>query len=302
LFVFHSMMEDATDIFSRLQPRLLGAAYRMLGSMAEAEDVVQDTWLRWHGAGQSEVDNAEAWLIATTTRRAIDRLRSAHHNREQYVGIWLPEPVLTEEPTTPEQVNEVSNDLSIAFLTVLERLGPEARAAFLLHEVFDEDYTQIASALGKSEAACRQIVHRAKHQLMQDRKRYIVSRDDHRRLMRRFAQALARGDMSDMKDMLAESAVLVGDGGGVVTSFPKPLMGGERIAQLLFAPTLRPENGVRIELAQINGELGVLRYLHGQLESAQSYVSDGRHISHIYVQRNPEKLRRIAAHAAMRVQ
>jgi RNA polymerase sigma-70 factor (ECF subfamily) len=120
--------------------------------------------------------------------------------------------------------------------------------------------------------------------------------------MRRFAEALARGDITGMKDMLAESAVLVGDGGGVVTSFPKPMMGGERIAHLLFAPTLRPENGVRIELAQINGELGVLRYLHGQLESAQSYVSDGRHISHIYVQRNPEKLRRIAAHAATRVQ
>ncbi|MCC8363743.1 RNA polymerase sigma-70 factor [Lysobacter sp. A6] len=295
-------MEDATDTFSRLRPRLLGAAYRMLGSLAEAEDVVQDAWLQWHEADQASIDNAEAWLVATTTRRAIDRLRSAHTNREQYVGIWLPEPVLTDGPTTPEQLNEVSSDVSIAFLLVLERLAPDARAAFLLHEVFDADYAEIAKTLGKSEAACRQIVHRAKAQLLEDRKRYVVTQDAHQRLMKRFAEALSTGDFLGLKDMMDESAVLMGDGGGVVQSFPEPMVGGERIAQLLYAPSLRPENGMRIELALINGNVGLLRYFNGELESAQSYVSDGEHIQRIYVQRNPEKLRQILSHRPLHLQ
>lgn len=295
-------MESATDLFTRHRPRLLGAAYRMLGSMAEAEDVVQDTWLRWHDADRDAIDNPEAWLIATTTRRAIDRLRSAHHHREQYVGIWLPEPVLTDGPATPEQVNEISSDLSIAFLTVLERLAPDARAAFLLHEVFDADYAEIAKTLGKSEAACRQIVHRARQQLLEDRKRYVVPPDAHQRLLRRFADALEKGDFAGLKSMLDDSAVLMGDGGGVATSFPEPMIGGTRIAQLLYAPNLRPGNAIRVELANINGDIGVLRYMHGELESAQSYVSDGQRIVRIYVQRNPDKLRRIKAHQALSVQ
>jgi RNA polymerase sigma-70 factor (ECF subfamily) len=187
-------VEDALQIFSRLQPRMLGTAYRMLGSLAEAEDVVQDVWTRWHGADTENVDNAEAWLVATTTRRAIDRLRQARAEREKYVGIWLPEPVLTYGPVTPEQLHEASSDLSVAFLIVLERLAPEARAAFLLHEVLDVDYDEIARILDKSEAACRQIVHRAKSQLRDERARYAVSREAHERLMRRFVDAVATGN------------------------------------------------------------------------------------------------------------
>lgn len=295
-------MEDATELFGQLRPRLVGAAYRMLGSSAEAEDIVQDVWLRWHEADKAAIDNPEAWLIAATTRRAIDRLRAAHVQREQYVGMWLPEPVLTDGPATPEQVNEISHDLSIAFLTVLERLAPDARAAFLLHEVFEADYADIAKTLGKTEAATRQIVHRAKRQLAEDRKRYLVTDQAHQSLMRRFADALSRGDFTGLKDMMSESAVLVGDGGGFVNSFPKPLVGGERVARLLFAPTLRrAENGLRIELAEINGTIGVLRYLDGELESAQSFVSDGERIQRVYVQRNPQKLARIRAHHSLQV-
>ncbi|MGO4222408.1 RNA polymerase sigma-70 factor [Lysobacter sp. TAF61] len=287
-------MEGATDIFTRLQPRLLGVAYRMLGSVAEAEDVVQDVWLGWHNAS-ADVADPEAWLVTTTTRRAIDRLRKARSDREHYVGIWLPEPVLTEGPTTPEQLQEASSDLSIAFLTVLERLAPEARAAFLLREVFDADYGEIAATLDKSEAACRQIVHRAKSQLREERPRYVVSADAHQRLMRRFAEAWNNADFHAMKDMMAESATLVGDGGGIVTSFPKPMVGGQRIAQLLFAGTLRRNEKMEIRLTQINGRMGVLRYFDGKLESAQSYDTDGERITQVFVQRNPEKLRRIAA-------
>jgi len=289
-------VEDPIQIFSRLQPRMLGTAYRMLGSLSEAEDVVQDVWTRWHDTDVDRVDNAEAWLVATTTRRAIDRLRQARTEREKYIGIWLPEPVLTDSPATPEQLQEASSDLSIAFLTVLERLAPEARAAFLLHEVLDVDYGEIARILDKTEAACRQIVHRAKSQLRDERPRYAVSDDAHQRLMRRFVAALSTGDFAAIKGMLAESAELIGDGGGIVTASPEPWVGGQRIAQLFYAPTLRSEYAVRVEIATINGRWGVLRYMRGELESAQSYDTDGERIQRIYLQRNPEKLRRIAAH------
>lgn len=290
-------MEGATDIFVQLQPRLLGVAYRMLGSLAEAEDVVQDVWLSWNDAESSQVADPEAWLVTATTRRSIDRLRLARIDRERYVGIWLPEPILTEDsPATPEQLQEASSDLSIAFLSVLERLAPEARAAFLLREVLDADYTEIARTLDKSEAACRQIVHRAKSQLREERPRYVVSAESHQRLMRRFAQAWSNADFQAMKEMMAESATLVGDGGGIVTSFPKPMVGGQRIAQLLFASTLRHKHDLQIKLASINGRLGVLRYFGDELESAQSYDTDGERIVRIYVQRNPEKLQRIAGH------
>jgi len=297
-------MEDATATFGRLQPRLLGVAYRMLGSMAEAEDVVQDVWLRWHDTDTRRVDNAEAWLVASTTRRAIDRLRLARAHREQYVGIWLPEPVLTdsEQAPSPEQVEEAASDLSIAFLTVLERLAPDARAAFLMHEVFEADYAQIAQVVGKSEAACRQIVHRAKAQLRDERPRYHVPEDVHRRLMQRFLDAVASGDFSAMKALMSESAVLVGDGGGFVTSFPRPMVGGDRVAALLYAARLRFKQDLRHELAIINGHLGLLRYVRDELESVQSFQTDGEHIVNVYVQRNPEKLRLISAHHVLRLQ
>ncbi len=292
-------MEDAIQIFSRLQPRMLGTAYRMLGSLAEAEDVVQDVWTRWHGADTGEVDNPEAWLVATTTRRAIDRLRQARMEREKYVGIWLPEPVLTDGPVTPEALEEASSDLSMAFLIVLERLAPEARAAFLLHEVLDAGYDEIARILDKSEAACRQIVHRAKSQLRDGRARYVVSAEAHRRLMSRFVAAVSGGNFAVMKSLIAESAELRGDGGGVVQSFPKPLVGGKRIAQLLYAPSLRASIGMRVELVTMNGRAGMLRYLHGTLESAQSFETDGERIVGVYVQRNPDKLRRILANRVL---
>lgn len=293
-------MDAATATFHDLRPRLQGIAYRMLGSLSESEDIVQDVWLRWHAADKGSVNNAEAWLVATTTRISIDRLRSAKVRREQYVGIWLPEPVLTEWPATPEDIEELSNEVSVALLTVLERLTPEARAAFLLREVFDMDYGEVAETLGKSEAACRQIVRRAKAQLRQEQPQRAVPSAVHRKLVRRFADVLAQGDFAGMKSMLADTAVLMGDGGGYVTSFPRPMVGGPRIAQLLFAATLRYKDALRIELAMINGQHAVLRYIGDELESAQSYESDGERITRVHVQRNPEKLARLVAALAQR--
>lgn len=288
-------MEDATETFARLRLRLQGIAYRMLGSTAEAEEVVQDAWLRWHEADRAAIANTEAWLVTIATRIAIDRLRAAKVQRAHYVGLWLPEPQLADSPLSPEQVLERADDLSMAFLTLLERLAPEARAAFLMREVFDADYDELAQTIGKSEAACRQMVSRARAQLREARPRYDVTPEAHLRVMRQFADALAQGDFTSLKSMLAEDAELIGDGGGKVPSFGKPMRGGTRIAQLFYATSLRFKASVRIELAVINGQWGVLRFIDGALESAQSYETDGERVVRIHVQRNPDKLVRIAA-------
>ncbi|UPG88455.1 RNA polymerase sigma-70 factor [Luteibacter aegosomaticola] len=291
-------MSATTATFIALRPRLHGIAYRMLGSVPEAEDVVQDVWLRWHGTDATGIDNPEAWLVTATTRRAIDQLRAARTRREQYVGIWLPEPVLTDDGATPEDLQELASDVSVAFLALLERLAPEARAAFLLREVFDEGYPEVARVLGKSEAACRQLVHRAKEQLRDERPRFEVNQATHASLVRGFASAMASGDFRAMRDMLAPDAQLLGDGGGHVTSFPKPMEGGSRIAQLLFAPSIRNDRGMRIELTRVNGELAILRYFSGALESVQTFAIANGRITAIHVQRNPEKLARLVARQA----
>lgn len=287
-------MNDDLLAFDPLRPRLQAIAYRMLGSVAEAEDLVQDVWLRWHASDRDTIENAEAWLVSVTTRLSIDRLRAAKVHREHYAGIWLPEPQLTASPLTPEQMTERTDDISIAFLRLLERLTPEARAAFLLREVFDADYDEVAKAVGKSEATCRQLVSRAKVQLRDERPRFAVSHEIHFRLLSLFAQALKAGEFAKINAMLAEDAQLMGDGGGKVPSFPKPLEPGRRIAQLFYAAYLRFGNRLDIELAVINGRWGLLRFIDGELESAQSFDTDGERIVRIYVQRNPDKLIRLS--------
>ncbi|MBX3627212.1 MAG: RNA polymerase sigma-70 factor [Rhizobacter sp.] len=287
--------EDPTAVFARLRPRLQGIAYRMLASVAEAEEVVQDAWLRWHDAQASPPDNGEAWLVTVTTRLAIDRLRATKVAREHYAGMWLPEPMLTETADSPQDVLERADDLSVAFLMLLERLSPEARAAFLLREVFDVDYPEVARMVGKAEPACRQLVSRAKKQLTEERPRYRVTPDMHHRLLSGFAQAMTLGDFSALRAMLAEGAELIGDGGGKVLAFPKPLQGGQRIAQLFYAAHRKLRNRQRVQLVRLNGEWGLLRFIDGVLESAQTYETDGERILRIRVQRNPDKLARIAA-------
>ncbi|QRP65071.1 sigma-70 family RNA polymerase sigma factor [Rhodanobacter sp. FDAARGOS 1247] len=189
-------MDAATATFHDLRPKLQRIACRMLGSASESEDIVQDVWLRWHEVDRESIHNAEAWLVATTTRVSIDRLRSTRARRELYVGIWPPEPMLAEWPATPEDIEELSSEVSIAFHTVLECLAPEVRATFLLREVFDVDYGEVAEMIGKSEAACRQIVHRAKTQLRQKRPLRTVSSEACQKLTRRFTEALAQGDFA----------------------------------------------------------------------------------------------------------
>lgn len=288
-------MDDATLTFNRLRPRLQGIAYRMLGSMAEAEEVVQDAWLRWHEAARDTLDSADAWLVTVVTRLSIDRLRAAKVEREHYIGTWMPEPTLTGAPDTPEQLLERADNVSVAFLAVLERLAPEARAAFLLREVFDADYEDVARTLGKTETACRQLVHRAKAQVLDARPRFSVPRETHQRLLRAFADAAARGSLQDLKALMSEDAELLSDGGGKVPSFGKILRGSQRLAQLYFAVWRRMgAAAVRVEVVDINGEPGLLRFIDGQLESAQTFEIENDRIVRIRAQRNPDKLARIA--------
>lgn len=287
-------MDDPTLTFDSHRRRLQGIAYRMLGSVAEAEEVVQDAWLRWHDADKSSFDSAEAWLVTVVTRLSIDRLRAAKVQREHYIGPWMPEPTLTDGPDTPEQLLERADNISVAFLAVLERLAPEARAAFLLREVFDADYDEVARTLGKSEAACRQLVHRARLQVQEARPRFSVPRETHQRLLRAFADAAARGSLQDLKALMAEDVELIGDGGGKVQTFSKMLRGSQRLAQLYYSLWRRMGSGVRMELVDINGEPGMLRFLDGELESAQTFEIENDLIVRIRAQRNPDKLARIA--------
>ncbi|WP_368641455.1 RNA polymerase sigma-70 factor [Castellaniella ginsengisoli] len=290
-------MSDATLTFNHHRPRLQRIAYRMLGSWAEAEDVVQDAWLKWHAADHATLANIEAWLVSVTTRLSIDRLRSVKSRREHYIGAWLPEPDLTDladAAPSPEQALEHAHDVSYALLAVLERLAPEARAAFLLRDVFDEDYGEIARVLDRTEAACRQLVHRARIRLKDERKPAAVAPETQHKLLRAFAQAASTGDFTALKSVLAADAQLVGDGGGKVASFGVPLLGGQRIAQLYLATCLRYRGQVRCEVALAGGQWRLLRFIDGKLESAQYLETDGTRITRIHAQRNPEKLAGLA--------
>lgn len=289
-------MYESEATFERLRPRLLGIGYRMLASVHDAEDLVQDAWMRWHeddGRAQEGVQNAEAWLVTMTTRMAIDRLRAAKVRRTAYPGFWLPEPWEEAAPQTPEQVRELADDVSIAFLVLLDRLTPESRAAFLLREVFDADYEQVAAVIGKSEVAARQIVSRAKALLRDAKPAPSIQAASQHALLRGFADALSRGDFNGLQALLAQHSELLSDGGGVVPSFGKALLGARRIAQLYLAVYLKYGERMRLKLALLNGQWSLLRFINGELESAQAFETAGGCIVRIHVQRNPVKLERL---------
>ena len=288
-------MGQSVDAFTALRPRLFAIAYRMLGTRADAEDLLQDAWLRWHAVDPSTLQSAEAWLVTVVTRMAIDRLRAAKTERAAYVGFWLPEPLVALDLHTPEAAAEQAGELSVALMWVLERLAPEERAAYLLREVFDQDYADIAATLDKSEAACRQLVHRAGERVQREQPRFAVSREAHRRVLERFMAAARSGTRDTLQALLAEDVELVGDGGGKVPSFGKILRGAFRIANLFFATTRRFPHGVAYRMVMLNGEPGLLRHVNGQLESVQAFVTDGERIVAIYAQRNPDKLAGVSA-------
>lgn len=281
-------------VFDGLRARLFGVAYRMLGVRADAEDVLQDAWLRWRDADHGALQSAEAWLVTVVSRLSIDRLRASRREREAYVGSWLPEPIVTLEERTPETAAELASDVSVAFLHVLERLGPEERAAFLLRQVFDYDYEEIAHVLGKAEAAVRQMVHRAGERVRQERPRFQVAPDTHRQLLEKFVAAARSGRRDQIRALLDDEVLTIGDGGGKVPSVHGGMRGGDRVTNLYWAHSLRLGPRLEYRIAMINGEPGFLRYVDGLLESANAVVTDGERIVAVYAVRNPDKLVNIA--------
>ena len=279
-----------TEAFEPLRPRLFGLAYRMLGSRAEAEDILQEAYLRWHQTDRQAIENPEAWLVTTTSRLAIDRLRRLKTEREAYVGPWLPEPIVSPVPPPDRDVN-LAEDLSIAFLALLERLAPDERAAFLLHEAFDVDYTQIAQVLGKSAAACRQTVHRARARVRGERKRFDASEAAKRSLLQAFRTALEARDEKTLLALFAPDATWTADGGGKVAAAPRPIFGADQIVHVLLG--LREKFWAVdrvVEIATVNGEPGLWIHDGGRPVAVMAIETDGERILKAYVVVNPEKL------------
>lgn len=281
---------NAETTFETHRPRLFGLSYRLLGSRSDAEDVLQDTWLRWQQVDKAGIRDAEAWLVTAATRLGIDRLRAARTQRERYIGPWLPEQSEIDESPTPEHSADVAEQVSLAFLAVLERLGPEERAAFLLKEAFDYDYAQIAPLLGQSEANCRQMVHRARERVQAGRPRFEVAPEHHRRLLERFMDAARRGDQPAITALLREDAQLVSDGGGKAQAVTRPLLGAVRIARLFWAAYRRQDPAITWRMGRVNGEPAILRYRNGRLVAVMVAVSDGDRIIELYSVINPDKL------------
>lgn len=289
---------------------LRGLAYRMLGSRAEAEDIVQEAWLRWAAVDEAVVLHEAAYLSRVVTHLCLDRLRSAAVQREQYVGVWLPEPLLDDALADhavpgPEQQAERAQDVSVAFLLALQRLAPLERAAFLLHDVFDLDHAELARHLERSEAACRQLVSRARKHVQAGYTRHEVSEDEGQRLFAAFAAAVRSHDTQALARVLADDVVLLADGGGLVSAVPRPLQGRTRVAQAFIGFARLPgSRGWRLEPARVNGMPGVLLFddqdggrLVQTLALAPARAAPGC-IGAVYVQRNPDKLRRVTRQPA----
>jgi RNA polymerase sigma-70 factor, ECF subfamily len=287
------------DVLEQERPRLRALAYRMLGSMADADDVVQDVAERWHRlgpAGRAELDRPGAWLTTVCTRRALDQLDSARRRRESYVGPWLPEPVLTS--SDPAEDVELADSLTLGFLVVLDRLAPLERAVFLLADVFREPFADIALAVGRSEEACRQLASRARRRV-RDERRVVVSPPldgaDQSRLLHAFVAACVAGDVEGLKQLLVDDVVLVSDGGPHVRAARRPVLGPHRVSRLMLGLVGRFPADAAVELRDVNGEPGLLATREGRVWFVLVCETDGEQIVAIRIVLNPEKLQYLAA-------
>ena len=277
------------DVFARHRSLLFTVAYEMLGSAADAEDVVQETWLRWAGVDHAVVLDPRAYLVRIVTNQALNRLRSQARRREDYVGEWLPEPLLTSPDVAADL--ELAESLSMAMLTVLETLGPAERAVFVLHEVFDTPYDEIAEAVGKSPAAVRQIAHRARDHVAARRPRMPVSTTEQQEVVDRFLDAIRNGDLQSLLDVLAPDVVVVADGGGLAPAFRRPVEGAQRVAGLLVGGLRSVDFDAKA--VWLNGAPAILLDIGGQLDTAVSLAVENGRIIRIYAMRNPHKLARL---------
>ncbi|MGO8870897.1 MAG: RNA polymerase sigma factor SigJ [Acidimicrobiales bacterium] len=293
-----------TDLFERERPRLVGLAYRMLGTLADAEDVAQDAWLRWRTLEPGQVDRPEAWLTTVTTRIALDHLRAARRRRETYVGPWLPEPLVSMTGTTssgPAEAAELADSLRLGFLAVLDELTPVERAVFLMADVFAVPYADIAGAVSKSEVACRQIASRARHRVR--RRAPGPPRGGRTRTERRVVEellaAVAAGDIDAVLARLAPDAVCVSDGGASVRAARRPVVGADRVARFLVNLTARTAGRTSARPAWVNGDVGAVVSLDGHIDLVSCFEIEAGRVGVIRLIRNPDKLARIGLPARL---
>ena len=266
----------------------------MLGSVADAEDMVQETYLRWQASSEEEIRSPRAFLVTIVSRLSINHLQSARAQREQYVGQWLPEPLLTGVGSDPYEIAHIDESISMAFLVLLERLTPMERAVFLLREVFDHEYFEIAAILGQKEASCRQILHRARQHIAAGRARFDASRQQHEQLLQQFLAAASDGNLEAMVELLSSQVVLHSDGGGKSAAVPNLVYGADNVARAILGGLARlvPKNLVG-RMAQINGRTGVVSYLDGRPYSVFTIeIAEGR-VQSVFIVTNPEKLARL---------
>jgi RNA polymerase sigma-70 factor (ECF subfamily) len=279
---------DGSAEFERQRARLMGVAYRILGSVADSEDAVQEAWIRWHSTDRSQVDNAAAFLTTVVTRLALDRLRRAKSRREAYTGTWLPEPIATEND--PATSVELADSMSMALLVVLETLSPLERAAFVLREVFQLPYAEVAATLGREEAAVRQLVHRARGRVNERRPRFQADRVKHRETVEAFVTACASADFEGLVAILAPDVVVISDSGGVATAPRRPVHGADKVARLMLGIAAKATPDMAYGFEVFNGQLGLVLRQEGRPMSALSFtVTDGV-VQTVHVVVNPAKL------------
>ncbi|WP_329520797.1 RNA polymerase sigma-70 factor [Spirillospora sp. NBC_01491] len=284
-------VDSATEAFVAHRNLLFTVAYEMLGSAADAEDVLQETWLRWVGVELDTVRDQRAYLVRIVTRQALDRLRALRRRKESYVGPWLPEPLLTA-PDVADDV-ELAESVSMAMLLVLETLTPTERAVFVLREVFDLEYGEIAEAVDKTPAAVRQIAHRARAHVAARRPRGAVSAADTRDALQAFQRAIETGDLQSLLDILAPDVVALSDGGGIKHALPRPILGAAKVVRLLATGWYKRGTGMSVEPVQINGGPALLVRLDGELDGVLAVRVENGRVTGLYHVRNPEKLSRI---------
>ncbi|MEP7054141.1 MAG: RNA polymerase sigma-70 factor [Actinomycetota bacterium] len=289
------MTHTTSDVaaFAEARPQLFAVAYRMLGTVSDAEDVLQESYLRWQQADRSLVETPAAYLTTVVTRLCLDVLKSARVQRETYVGPWLPEPLLTETAPDPAETAELADSLSMAFLVLLESLSPLERAAFLLREVFGYSYADLAAVLERDEAACRQLVSRARGHVETRRPRFAVTRADGERLTTEFLVACGTGDVAGLMALLASDVVLHSDGGGRVSAARRPVYGADDVARFLIGITKNPPSDMAVRLTRVNGDPGFLVTAGGNAVFVLGLEIAGDKVTGVNIVRNPEKLTRI---------
>lgn len=281
------------DVFTENRPLLFGIAYRMLGGVADAEDMVQDTFLRWQKQDVAKLKSAKAWLISTITRLSIDQLRSARRQREEYVGVWLPEPIVSgdEGAASPAKHAALTDSLGLAFMHLLEDLAPLERAVFMLREAFDYDYGEIAKIVEKSEANCRQLFSRAKGHLAQREMSEEPAGEKAERVVEQFLQACVSGNMESFLAVLTEDAVMYSDGGGKVRAALKPIRSAEFIGRLYLGIRRRSLAEARVEIVRVNGKVGAIFRRPDGSAIVTAFAFRGDRIQSVYWASNPDKLR-----------